>query len=80
MKKQIRKKGQGNERNGKLFAVKLYFTDAQLLDRISNVADGLGLSISSAAGLIIRAGISDVERSTELILGQEKHADKKPTK
>lgn len=76
----MKKQKLGNERQGKLYALKLYFTDAELLDRIGNIADGLGLSMSSAAGMIIRAGISDVEKSTEIILGQEKNANKKPTK
>jgi hypothetical protein len=62
---------------GKLIAVKIYFTDAQLVDRIANIADGLGLSISGAAGLVIRAGIAEVEKATGEIIGREKNAKKK---
>jgi len=65
------------EKNKNLIAVKIYFTDAQLVDRIGNVADGLGVSISSAAGMIIRAGLPDVERMADEILGQEKNAKTK---
>jgi hypothetical protein len=67
------------EKNNKLIAVKIYFTDAQLVDRIANVADGLGVSISAAAGMIIRSGIADVEKATDEILGQVKNEKKKST-
>jgi len=76
----MRKTKTALEKNKKLIAVKIYFTDFQLVDRIANIADGLGVSVSSAAGMIIRAGLPDVEKMTDEILGQEKHADKKPTK
>lgn len=71
------KKKKEVEKVGQLIAVKIYFTDTVLVDRIANIADALGLSLSSAAGMIIRSGIAEVERATDEILGQVKDEKKK---
>ena len=65
------------EKVGKLIAVKIYFTDAQLVDRIGNIADGLGLSLSGAAGMVIRAGIDVTEKAADEIIGKKNEAKKK---
>lgn len=60
----------------KLVSIRIYFTDALLLDRIANIAEGLDVSMSSASGMILRAGIDEVETMVNKLRGV-KHETKK---
>lgn len=68
----------------KVNAIKMYFAetpaDTLLMDRISNIADGLGLSMSDTAGMILRAGVEQVEKKVGEMIGQKKDAPKKKSK
>jgi len=69
----------------KVNAIKMYFadtpTDTFLMDRISNIADGLGLSMSDTAGMILRAGVEQVEKKVVEMIGDKKDdTTKKKTK
>jgi len=68
----------------KVNAIKIYFAettaDTHLMDRISNIADGLGLSMSDTAGMILRAGVEQVEKKVDEMIGQKKDEPKKKTK
>lgn len=60
----------------KLVSIRIYFTDALLLDRIANIAEGLDVSMSSASGMILRAGVDEVETMVNKLRGV-KHETKK---
>jgi hypothetical protein len=57
------------KKNEKLVSIRIYFTDAKLLDRVANIADGLDVSLSSASGMILRAGIDEVETMVNKLRG-----------
>jgi hypothetical protein len=62
----------------KLVSIRIYFTDALLLDRIANIAEGLDVSMSSASGMILRAGVDEVETMVNKLRGVKD--DKKKSK
>lgn len=57
------------KKDEKLVSIRVYFTDARLLDRIANIAEGLDVSLSSATGMILRSGIDDVETMVNKLRG-----------
>lgn len=45
--------------------LKIYFADMFLLDRIANIAEGLGIPMSSVGEILIKNSIADLEKTTE---------------
>jgi hypothetical protein len=66
--------------NQKIKAIKVYFSeneiDTKLMERIANISDGLGLSLSDTAGMILRAGVEQVEKKVHEMIGQKNEQKK----
>jgi hypothetical protein len=66
--------------NQKIKAIKVYFSeneiDTKLMERIANISDGLGLSLSDTAGMILRSGVEQVEKKVHEMIGQKNEQKK----
>ena len=66
--------------NQKIKAIKVYFSeneiDTKLMERIANISDGLGLSLSDTAGMILRAGVEQVENKVHEMIGRKNEQKK----
>jgi len=64
-------------KNRSLYSIKVYLDDKELSERIEKLALDMGLSLSSAGGMIIRYGLPEMEKAVEKIRGQEHEAKKR---
>lgn len=60
----------------KLYPVKMYFEDEKIPVRIAKLAKGMGLSVSSAAGMVIRYGLPELEKAVKKITVEDEKNDK----
>jgi len=56
-----------NLKKKKLVAIKMYFEDETIPKRIEKLAKNMGLSVSSASGMIIRYGLPEMEKAVKKI-------------
>lgn len=67
MKKQIT----AIHKSRKKIALKIYFSDDVLMKRVEKLADDMGLSVSSAGGMIIRYGLPVLEKTVQKIFDEK---------
>lgn len=60
-----------------LHSIKVYLDDKELVNRIEVLAENMGLSLSSAGGMIIRYGLPEMEKAVEKITRQDSEQKKK---